>query len=54
MLGARVVTPIHYGVLDAAPVSVDTDNPVGRLHAAGEALGLQIEVREPGDWFDLG
>ena len=53
MLGARAVTPIHYGVLDEAPVYVDTDDPVGRLRAAGEGLGLQVEVREPGDWFDL-
>ena len=54
MLGARVVTPIHFGALHRPPAYVETDNPVGRLRAAGEALGLEIAVREPGEWLELG
>ena len=53
MLGARAVTPIHYGALHRPPAYVETADPVGRLQAAGRALGLTIEMREAGEWFDL-
>ena len=53
MLGARAVTPIHYGALHRPPRYVETADPVARLQAAGRALGLAIEAREPGDWFDV-
>ena len=54
MLGARAVTPIHYGALHRPPAYVETADPLGRLHVAGQALGLTIEVHEPGEWFELG
>ena len=54
MLGARVVTPIHYGALHQPPLYVETHEPVGRLRNAAKAFGVGVEVREPGDWFDLG
>ena len=53
MLGARAVTPIHYGALHRPPAYVETDDPVGRLRVAGRSLGLTIEVREPGEWFEV-
>ena len=53
MLGVRTLTPIHYGALHRPPGYVETVDPVGRLHVAGRSLGLTIEVREPGDWFDV-
>ena len=53
MLEARVVTPIHYGALHRPPDYVETDNPLGRLRTAAKAVGLSVEVQEPGDWFDV-
>ena len=53
MLGARGVTPIHYGALHRPPAYVETDDPVGRLRAAAAALDLKVDVREPGDWFEV-
>ena len=53
MLGARAVTPIHYGALHRPPAYVETADPVARLQAAGRALGLAIEVREPGEWLEV-
>lgn len=53
MLGARVVTPIHYGALHRPPGYIETDDPVGRLYVAGKALGLSVEIRDPGEWFEL-
>lgn len=54
MLGARVVTPIHYGALHRPPGYIETDDPVGRLRAAGGARSLKIMVCEPGEWTELG
>ena len=53
MLGARAVTPIHYGALHRPPGYVETDDAVARLGSAGEALGLDVQVREPGEWVEL-
>ena len=53
MLRARAVTPIHYGALHRPPAYIETDDPVGRLRAAGEAPDLAVEVREPGKWFEV-
>ncbi len=54
MLGAAVVTPIHYGALHRAPVYIETENAVSRLLAAGRKIGLAVEVREPGEQFEVG
>ena len=54
MLGARAVTPIHYGALHRPPGYVETDDPVGRLRAAAARLGVAVEVREPGEEVKLG
>ena len=53
MLGARAVTPIHYGALHRPPGYMETNDPIGRLRAAGKTAGLAIEVREPGESLDL-
>ncbi len=53
MLGARAVTPIHYGALHQPPAYIETDDPVGRLRAAAAALDLKVDVREPGNWFEV-
>lgn len=54
MLGARAVTPIHYGALHRPPGYIETGDPVDRLRAAGAGAGVGIKVCEPGDWVELG
>lgn len=53
MLRARAVTPIHYGSLHRPPGYIETNDPVGRLRAAGEALAVPIAIHEPGEWFEV-
>lgn len=53
MLGAPAVTPIHYGALHQPPGYVETDDPVGRLRAVGGRLGVDVQVREPGEHVEL-
>ena len=53
MLGARGVTPIHYGALHQPPAYIETSDPVERLRAAATSLDLKVDVREPGEWVEL-
>ena len=53
MLGARAMTPIHYGALHRPPGYVETSDPLGRLRAAGAGSEVAIEVCEPGAWVDI-
>ncbi len=54
MLGARAVTPIHYGALHRPPEYIETDDPVGRLRTAATTTGVGVEICEPGEWLDIG
>lgn len=53
MLGVRAVTPIHYGALHRPPGYVETDNPVGRLHAAAEPADVEVVPMQPGEWREV-
>ena len=53
MLCARGVTPIHYGSLHRPPGYIETEDPVGRLRAAGQALTVPIAIRQSGEWFEV-
>ena len=54
MVGARTIVPIHYGALHRPPLYNETRDPLGRLRAAAGALGIEVQVHEPGHWFDPG
>ena len=54
MLGARAITPIHYGALHRPPEYQETGDPLGRLRSAADGRGIPVEVCEPGEWIDLG
>ena len=54
MLGARAITPIHYGALHRPPQYAETANPIDRLRATADRIGIPVEVREPGEWLNLG
>ncbi len=54
MLGARAITPIHYGALHRPPQYVETSDPTDRLRAVADRIGIPVEIREPGEWLDLG
>ena len=54
VLGARVVTPVHYGALHQPPAYVETDDALDRLRAAADAAGLAVQIHEPGEWVEVG
>jgi L-ascorbate metabolism protein UlaG (beta-lactamase superfamily) len=51
VLGARQLVPIHYGVLGMAEY-VEVDDPIGRLRALARDQQVELQVLEPGAWFD--
>lgn len=49
LLRARTMVPIHYGTIHAPPVYGQVDDPAGAAVAAGEELGVAVQVVAPGE-----
>ena len=54
IIHATSVVPIHYGSLNKAGKYVETPHSTARLGDRAKALGIRVDIRVPGDWFELG
>ena len=50
VLGARLIVPIHYGVVGAEGYS-ELPNPEGALLEAARKRGVGVEIARPGEWL---
>jgi L-ascorbate metabolism protein UlaG (beta-lactamase superfamily) len=50
VLGAKLIVPIHHGVVGAEGYR-EVPDPVGKLIVAARARGVDVEVAKPGQWL---
>ncbi|MCX2478331.1 MBL fold metallo-hydrolase [Pedobacter sp. MC2016-15] len=52
LIGARSVVPIHYHSMNKPPIYIETPDPAERLQKQLENFSIDLQLHQPGTWFE--